>query len=48
MKKQEDILSYDKFCKGNQVIQGFVDMLIETNEGYVLIDHKNYPGKDAE
>jgi ATP-dependent exoDNAse (exonuclease V) beta subunit len=31
-----------------QVIQGWIDMLVETEEGYVVIDHKSYPGKDVE
>ena len=30
-----------------QVIQGWIDMLIETKEGYVIIDHKDYPGTDV-
>jgi len=31
-----------------QVIQGWIDMLLETGDGYVIIDHKDYPGKDVE
>ncbi|NLB32522.1 MAG: hypothetical protein GX818_01965, partial [Tissierellia bacterium] len=31
-----------------QVIQGWIDMLLETEEGYVLIDHKDYPGSNPE
>jgi ATP-dependent exoDNAse (exonuclease V) beta subunit len=30
-----------------QVIQGWIDMLIETREGYVIVDHKDYPGADV-
>ena len=32
----------------NQVIQGWIDMLLETEKGYVLIDHKDYPGSNPE
>lgn len=31
-----------------QIIQGWIDTLLETQEGYVIIDHKDYPGKDSE
>lgn len=31
-----------------QFIQGWIDMLLETQEGYVIIDHKDYPGKNSE
>lgn len=31
----------------NQLIQGWVDLLLETPQGYVIIDHKTYPGSDA-
>lgn len=31
----------------NQVMEGWIDLLLENPEGYVLIDHKSYPGKDA-
>ena len=31
-----------------QLIQGWIDLLLETPDGYVIIDHKNYPGQDAE
>jgi ATP-dependent exoDNAse (exonuclease V) beta subunit len=34
--------------KDNRLMQGFIDMLIETDEGYVIIDHKTFPGADAE
>jgi ATP-dependent exoDNAse (exonuclease V) beta subunit len=34
--------------KENQVIQGWIDMMLETKDGYVIIDHKDYPGKDIE
>ena len=29
-------------------MQGWVDMLLELPEGYVVIDHKSYPGTDGE
>lgn len=32
----------------SQQIQGWIDMLIELPDGYVIIDHKSYPGTDAE
>ena len=31
-----------------QQMQGWIDMLIELPEGYVVIDHKSYPGTDGE
>lgn len=31
-----------------QVMQGWIDMLLETEDGYVVLDHKDYPGKDPE
>lgn len=30
----------------NQVMEGWIDLLLGTPKGYVLIDHKSYPGKD--
>jgi ATP-dependent helicase/nuclease subunit A len=30
----------------NQLMQGWIDLLLETPAGYVLVDHKSYPGKD--
>ena len=30
-----------------QVIQGWIDLLLDTPNGYVIIDHKDYPGTDA-
>lgn len=30
-----------------QVMQGWIDLLLETEAGYVIIDHKDYPGQDA-
>ena len=30
----------------NQVMEGWIDLLIETPTGYVLIDHKSYPGNE--
>jgi ATP-dependent helicase/nuclease subunit A len=32
----------------NQIMQGWVDVLLETADGYVIIDHKSYPGTDNE
>jgi len=29
-------------------MQGWIDFLLELNEGYVIIDHKSYPGTDIE
>lgn len=34
--------------QSGQLLQGWIDLLIETPTGYVIIDHKDYPGKDAE
>ena len=31
-----------------QCMQGWIDMLVELPEGYVVIDHKSYPGTDGE
>jgi ATP-dependent exoDNAse (exonuclease V) beta subunit len=31
-----------------QRIEGFIDLLLETPEGWVVIDHKSFPGKHAE
>jgi ATP-dependent helicase/nuclease subunit A len=31
-----------------QVMQGWIDMLLELPEGCVIIDHKSYPGPDGE
>jgi ATP-dependent exoDNAse (exonuclease V) beta subunit len=31
-----------------QILQGWIDMLLETPEGYVLMDHKSYSGDKAE
>ncbi len=30
----------------NQLLQGWIDMLLETPDGYVIIDHKSYPGTE--
>lgn len=30
-----------------QIIQGWIDLLLDTPAGYVIIDHKDYPGKDV-
>jgi len=32
----------------NQVVHGWIDMLLELPDGYVVIDHKSYPGDDPE
>lgn len=32
----------------NQLMNGWIDMLLELPDGYVIIDHKSYPGADAE
>lgn len=29
---------------GNQKSRGWIDLLIETENGYVIIDHKTFPG----
>jgi ATP-dependent helicase/nuclease subunit A len=34
--------------ESDQRLQGFVDMLAETGNGWVLIDHKSFPGKRSE
>jgi ATP-dependent helicase/nuclease subunit A len=31
-----------------QVMQGWIDVLLELPDGYVIIDHKSYPGPDSE
>jgi len=31
-----------------QLMQGWIDLLLEIPDGYVIIDHKSYPGQDAE
>lgn len=31
-----------------QIMQGWIDMLLESDEGYVIIDHKDYPGGNVE
>ena len=31
-----------------QRIEGFIDMLVETSNGWILIDHKSFPGKRSE
>jgi ATP-dependent exoDNAse (exonuclease V) beta subunit len=30
----------------NQLMEGWIDLLLETPGGYVLVDHKSYPGTD--
>jgi ATP-dependent helicase/nuclease subunit A len=30
----------------NQVMEGWIDLLVDTPAGYVLVDHKSYPGTD--
>lgn len=34
--------------KDGQLLQGWIDMLLESDDGYVIIDHKTYPGQGAE
>ena len=31
-----------------QRVEGFIDMLVETSNGWILIDHKSFPGKRSE
>ena len=31
-----------------QLMQGWIDLLLESPDGYVIIDHKSYPGPDSE
>ncbi|NLJ72630.1 MAG: UvrD-helicase domain-containing protein [Syntrophomonadaceae bacterium] len=31
-----------------QLLQGWIDMMLELPDGYVIIDHKSYPGKNSE
>jgi len=31
----------------NQLMHGWIDMLLELPEGYIVIDHKSYPGADT-
>ncbi|MDD3364729.1 MAG: 3'-5' exonuclease, partial [Syntrophomonas sp.] len=31
-----------------QLMQGWIDLLLEIPNGYVIIDHKSYPGQDSE
>jgi hypothetical protein len=32
----------------NRLMQGFIDMLLELDDGFVIIDHKTFPGAPAE
>lgn len=32
----------------NRVMEGWIDLLLEGPDGYVLVDHKTYPGSDPE
>ncbi|GHV04890.1 DNA helicase [Spirochaetia bacterium] len=32
----------------NRLMQGFIDMLLELDDGFVIIDHKTFPGAHAE
>ncbi|MBI3852565.1 MAG: UvrD-helicase domain-containing protein [Verrucomicrobia bacterium] len=34
--------------ESDQRIEGFIDMLVETSNGWILIDHKSFPGKRSE
>jgi len=38
---------YGAVLENNQRMQGWLDMLLELPEGYVVIDHKSYPGGNA-
>jgi len=31
---------------GNQVAHGWIDALVDTGDGYVIVDHKSFPGSD--
>jgi len=33
--------------ENNQSMSGWLDMLVELDEGYIIIDHKSYPGGNA-
>lgn len=33
--------------EAGQIVQGWIDLLLDTPAGYVIIDHKDYPGKDV-
>ena len=32
----------------NQRMSGWIDLLVETGEGYLIVDHKNFPGTKDE
>jgi ATP-dependent helicase/nuclease subunit A len=32
----------------NQIMEGWIDLLLEGPEGFVLVDHKTYPGNNPE
>ncbi|MFZ3579930.1 UvrD-helicase domain-containing protein [Virgibacillus sp. DJP39] len=34
--------------KGLQKASGWIDMLLETSKGWIIIDHKSFPGKEAD
>jgi ATP-dependent exoDNAse (exonuclease V) beta subunit len=34
--------------ESGQRIEGFIDMLVETGNGWILFDHKSFPGKRSE
>ncbi len=45
-----EILSLYRVTMGQarqQIVQGWIDLLLDTPAGYVIIDHKDYPGKDV-
>ena len=33
--------------KNGQRVKGWIDLLLETDEGSVIVDHKSFPGRDA-
>jgi len=32
----------------NQLMHGWIDLLLELPDGYVIVDHKSYPGTDGQ
>ncbi|AEF83964.1 putative UvrD/REP helicase [Treponema primitia ZAS-2] len=34
--------------RDNRLMQGFIDMLLELDNGFVILDHKTFPGANAE
>lgn len=37
-----------KLIEGGQIMSGIADMILETKEGMILIDHKTYQGRDLQ